>query len=122
MTLLRMMSLQMLPRGPPSQMYPSIFSLTLPQHNGGEHQESNPEDCEVENWAEGRPKCLPEAQNIEEDSVNDDEAQKADPERNDMESVDKYQIIHVPPEAEIEEIGSEEEIENLSERLKILRS
>ena len=102
-----------------TQVFPPSFTQKM--------QESNPEDCEVENWAEGRLKCLPEAQNIEEDSVvatqaKDDEAQKADPGKYAMESVDRSQIIRVPPEAEIEEIVSEEDIENLSERLKILRS
>ncbi len=42
--------------------------------------------------------------------------------KHDKDRVDKSQISNVLPEAEIEEIVLEEEIENLSERLKILRS
>ena len=32
-------------------------------------QESNPKDCEVEAWARGRLKCLPDAKDIEKDSM-----------------------------------------------------
>ena len=38
------------------------------------------------------------------------------------ESVDKSQITHANPEVEIDKIDLEEENENLSKRLKLLRS
>ena len=99
------------------------FDLTqafLPVSFTQNMQESNPEDCEVEPWTGGRLKCLPEAQNFEEDSVDTTYlSQAGDDEAHD---VKHDMIIHVPPEAKFEEIGSEEEIENLSKCLKILRS
>ena len=106
------------------------FDLTqafLPVSFTQNMQESNPEDCEVENWAEGRLKCLPEAQDVEEDSdvalyVSQAEEGEAQIVKHDVDRVDKSQISNVLHGAEIEEIVSEEEIENLSERLKNLRS
>ena len=97
-------------------------------------QESNPKDCEVEAWARGRLECLPDAKDIEKDSMvathvpqaKDDKANVVknalNPGMYNTESVDKSQITHANPEVENDEIDSEEENENLSERLKLLRS
>ena len=106
------------------------FSLTqsFPTESFAQNmQETNPEGCEAENWAEGRLECIPEAQDVEEDSdvalyVSQADEGEAQIVKKDVVKVDESQISNVLHGAEIEEIDSEEENENLSERLKILRS
>ena len=90
-------------------------------------QETNPEGCEAENWAESRLECLPEVEDVEEDGdvalyVSQADEGEAQIGKKDVAKVDESQINNVLHGAEIEEIGSEEENENLSERLKILRN
>ena len=118
----------------PGMLSSDLISVSPPESFIQNVQESNPEDCEVETWAGGRLKCLPDAQDIKKDSMiatyvsqaKDDEAKVVknalNPGMHNTESVDMSQITHANPEVEIDEIDSEEENENLSERLKLLRS
>ena len=81
-------------------------------------QESNPKDCEVEAWANGGLKCLPDTKDIEKDSMvathvsqaKDDEAKVVknalNPGMHNTESVGMSQITHANPEVEIDEIDS----------------
>ena len=104
-----------------------LRSVVSPKLFTRDVQESPPRDCEVEAWAMGRLKCLPDTKDIEKDStaathVSHDESKVVNTARNPWmyttEGVDKSPVTEV----EGDDIDSDEENENLSKRLQLLRS
>ena len=122
-------------RGSKPGMFSSdLRSVLSPRSFIRDVQESNPTNCEVEAGAKGILVCLPNAKDIEKDGmvathvphVKDDKAKVVKnalaPGMYATEGVDKSRVTQANPEVESDEIDSEEENENLSERLKLLRS